>query len=79
MNLFKDKNMERRIGPKFGEGRMSYYNLNKVKPRLYEEKINFDRMRKFRLQRIRELMENNNVGAIKKSQKSFLERFFCLR
>ena len=32
MNLFRGKNMERRIGPKFAEGRESNYNLNKVKP-----------------------------------------------
>ena len=55
--------MERKIGPKFNEGSVSNYNLNKVKPRLYEEKINFDRMRKFRLQRIREQMENHNIGS----------------
>ena len=42
---------------------MSNYDLDKFRPRLYEEKIDFDRMRKFRLQRIRGQMENNNVGA----------------
>ena len=63
MNLFRNKNVDRKIGPKFAEANISNIDLNKLKPRLYEEKINFDRMRKFRLQRIREQMENNNVGA----------------
>ena len=63
MNLFRSNNMERKIGSKFNERSVSNYNLNKVKPRLYEEKINFDRMRKFRLQRIREQMENHNIGS----------------
>ena len=63
MNLFRNKNIDRKIGPKFAEANISNIDLNKLKPRLYEEKINFDRMRKFRLQRIREQMENNNVGA----------------
>ncbi len=55
--------MERKIGPKFDEEDASNYSLNKFKPRLYEEKIDFDRMRMFRLQRIREQMENHNIGA----------------
>ena len=63
MNLFKGKNMERRIGPKFGEGRMSNYNLNKVRPRLYEDQINFDRMRMYRLNRVREQLLKNDIGA----------------
>ena len=63
MNIFRSKNIERKIGPKFDVEDVSNYNLNKFKPRLYEEKIDFDRMRMFRLQRIREQMENNNVGA----------------
>jgi len=63
MNLFRNKNIDRKIGPKFAEANISNIDLKKLKPRLYEEKINFDRMRKFRLQRIREQMENNNVGA----------------
>ena len=53
MSLFRNKNIDRKIGPKFAEANISNIDLNKLKPRLYEEKINFDRMRKFRLQRIR--------------------------
>ncbi len=55
--------MERRIGPKFGEGRVSNYNLNKVRPRLYEDQINFDRMRMYRLNRVREQLLKNDIGA----------------
>ncbi len=64
MSLFRNKNIDRKIGPKFAEANVSNIDLNKLKPRLYEEKIDFDRMRKFRLQRMRGQMENNNVGAI---------------
>ena len=63
MNLFRDKNMERRIGPKFDEGRESNYNFNKVKPRLYEDQINFDRMRMYRLNRVKEQLLKNDIGA----------------
>ena len=63
MNLFRNKNIDRKIGPKFAEPNVSNIDFNKLKPRLYEEKIDFDRMRKFRLQRMRGQMENNNVGA----------------
>ena len=63
MNLFRSKNIERKIGPKFAEANANNYDLNKFKPRLYEEKIDFDRMRMFRLQRVREQMEICNIGA----------------
>ena len=55
--------MERRIGPKFDEGSESNYNFNKVKPRLYEDQINFDRMRMYRLNRVREQLLKNDIGA----------------
>ncbi|MDC0056855.1 Xaa-Pro peptidase family protein [Alphaproteobacteria bacterium] len=55
--------MERRIGPKFDEGNRSNYNFNKVKPRLYEDQINFDRMRMYRLNRVREQLLKNDIGA----------------
>ena len=63
MNLFRNKNIDRKIGPNFAEANVSNIDLNKLKPRLHEEKIDFDRMRKFRLQRMRGQMENNKVGA----------------
>ena len=43
--------MDRKIGPKFGENYNSTNNT--FKPRLFEEKINFDQMRKYRLNRVR--------------------------
>ena len=55
--------MERRIGPKFDEVRKNNYNFNKVKPRLYEDQINFDRMRMYRLNRVREQLLKNDIGA----------------
>ena len=63
MNLFRSKNMERKIGPKFNEESVSNYNLNKVRPRLYEDQINFDRMRMYRLNRVREQLLKNDIGA----------------
>ena len=55
------KNIERKIGPKFGE---SYkVSQNKFKARLYEDQIDFDRMRMYRLNRVREQLLNNDIGA----------------
>ena len=55
------KNIERKIGPKFGE---SYkVSQKKFKARLYEDKIDFDRMRMYRLNRVREQLLNNDIGA----------------
>ena len=53
--------MDRKIGPKFGEN----YNTsnNAFKPRLFEEKINFDQLRKYRLNRVRKQLLENNIGA----------------
>ena len=63
MNLFKNKDSSRKIGPKFGE---NYKILeNEFKPRLYEDQINFDRMRMYRLNRIKEqLLQNDIVSSI---------------
>ena len=61
MNLFKNKDSSRKIGPKLGE---NYKILeNEFKPRLYEDQINFDRMRMYRLNRIKEQLLQNNIGA----------------
>jgi len=53
--------MNRKIGPKFGEN----YNtpINAFKPRLFEDKINFDRMRKYRLNRVKTQLLKNDIGA----------------
>ena len=61
MNLFKNKDSSRKIGPKLGE---NYKILkNEFKPRLYEDQINFDRMRMYRLNRIKEQLLQNDIGA----------------
>ena len=56
------KNIERKIGPKFGEKTDKVF-INEFKPRLYENKINFDRMRMFRLNRVREQLLKYDIGA----------------
>jgi len=63
MNLFQSKNINRKIGPRITEAKVSNYSLNNIKPRLYEDKINFDRMRMFRLNRVREQLLKNGIGA----------------
>ena len=62
MSTFTSKFAERKIGPKFKE--LVDPSLDaQFKPRLYEEKINFDRMRMYRLNRVKEQLQVNNVGA----------------
>ena len=58
---FNTKNINRKIGPKFGE-KDSVVN-NSFKPKLYEDKINFDRMRMYRLNRVRDQLLQNDIGA----------------
>ena len=48
MNLFRNKNIDRKIGPKFGKKIHKIFK-NEFKPRLYENQINFNRMRMYRL------------------------------
>ena len=60
-NLFDSKNIERKIGPKFDQ--KNYVSKNKFKPRLYEDQINFDRMRMYRLKRVRDQLIQNDIGA----------------
>ena len=57
MSLFKSKNIERKINPQT-------INRNFIKPRIFEDKIDFERMRMYRLNRLRQQMELNNVGAV---------------
>ena len=54
------KNIERKIGPKFGEKTDKVF-INEFKPRLYQDQINFDRMRMYRLNRVREQLLQNNI------------------
>ena len=58
---FNTKNINRKIGPKFG-AKDSVIN-NKFKPKLHEDKINFDRMRMYRLNRVRDQLQQNEIGA----------------
>ena len=62
MNFFHNKNNERKIGPKIGDKNENNLS-NQFKPKLYEDQINFDRMRMYRLNRVREQLEKNNIGA----------------
>ena len=62
MNLFRNKNIERKIGPKLGEKNNIILN-NEFKPRLYETKINFDQMRMYRLNRVKEQLIKHDIGA----------------
>jgi Xaa-Pro aminopeptidase len=54
--------IERKIGPKFGEKNHEIFK-NEFKPRLYEDQINFDRMRVYRLNRVKDQLLQNNIGA----------------
>ena len=54
------KIIERKIGPKFGENYK--VSQNKFKARLYEDQIDFDRMRMYRLNRVREQLLKNDIG-----------------
>jgi Xaa-Pro dipeptidase len=62
MSTFTSKFAERKIGPKFKELADPAQDVQ-YKPRLYEEKINFDRMRMYRLNRVKEQLQINNIGA----------------
>ena len=55
------ENRERKIGPKFGEN----YTVQQddFKPTLYQDQIDFDRMRMYRLNRVREQLLKNDIGA----------------
>ena len=54
--------IERKIGPKFGEKNNIITN-SEFKPRLYEDQINFNKMRMYRLNRVREQLLKNDIGA----------------
>ena len=57
MNLFKSKNIERKINPQ-------NENFINIKPRIFEDQIDFNRMRLYRLNRVRKQMELQNIGAV---------------
>ena len=55
------QDIRRKIGPKFGES--SKVLQNKFKPMIYEDQIDFDRLRMYRLNRVREQLLKNDLGA----------------
>ena len=55
-------NFQRKIGPKLGEKNNLILN-NEFKPRLYEDQINFDQMRMYRLNRVKKQLIKNDIGA----------------
>ena len=55
------QDIRRKIGPKFGES--STVLQNKFKPMIYEDQIDFDRLRMYRLNRVREQLLKNDLGA----------------
>ena len=61
--IFEKQKIKRKIGPKFAESDNYDYSTNNLKPRLYEDQINFDRMRMHRLNRVRDQLIQNNIGA----------------
>ena len=63
MSNFTSKFADRKIGPKFFETINQNFENQVYKPRLYEEKIDFDRLRMYRLNRVLEQLRLNNVGA----------------
>tara|TARA_Y100001970_G_scaffold108102_1_gene135204 strand:+ start:29254 stop:30528 length:1275 start_codon:yes stop_codon:yes gene_type:complete len=56
------KIVDRKIGPKFGSKNKLISN-NIYKPRLYEDKIDFNQMRMYRLNRVKEQLLKNDIGA----------------
>ena len=63
MNLFQSKKIDRKIGPKIFDTAAGDNFQNKFKPRLYEDQINFDRMRMYRLNRVRAQLLKSDIGA----------------
>ena len=63
MNFFQSKKIERKIGPKIFDTAAGDNFQNKFKPRLYEDQINFDRLRMYRLNRVREQLLQSDIGA----------------
>ena len=63
MSNFSSKFADRKIGPKFLDSINQNYQNQIYKPRLYEDKIDFDRLRMYRLNRVQEQLRLNNVGA----------------
>ena len=63
MGNFTSKFADRKIGPKFAEVINQDLGTMQYKPRLYEDEINFDRLRMYRLNRVIEQLQKHDVGA----------------
>ena len=63
MSNFSSKFANRKIGPKFSEVINQNVGAQQFKPYLYEDQINFDRLRMYRLNRVIEQLKKNDVGA----------------
>ncbi len=56
------KKIKRKIGPNFNDKNTSIIK-NDFRPRLYEEQINFNQLRMYRLNRVRDQLIKNDIGA----------------
>jgi Xaa-Pro aminopeptidase len=63
MSNFTSKFANRKIGPKFEEVINDDVGSQQSKPYLYEDQINFDRLRMYRLNRVIEQLEIHSIGA----------------
>ncbi|NCX68937.1 MAG: aminopeptidase P family protein, partial [Betaproteobacteria bacterium] len=63
MTNFTSKFASRKIGPKFSEVINQNVGTQQFKPYLYEDQINFDRLRMYRLNRVIDQLQKNDVGA----------------
>ena len=63
MSNFTSKFANRKIGPKLEEVINDDFGSQQFKPYLYEDQINFDRLRMYRLNRVIEQLEIHSIGA----------------
>ena len=62
MSNFTSKFANRKIGPKFSEVVNQNVGAQQFKPYLYEDQINFDRLRMYRLNRVIEQLQKMMLG-----------------
>ena len=62
-NISTNLEMKRKIDPKSQDPDSKNKKINKFKPKFFEDQINFDRMRLYRLKRIKEQLLKNEIGA----------------
>ena len=64
MSNFTSKFSNRKIGPKFSEVVNQNVGAQQFKPYLYEDQINFDRLRMYRLNRVIEQLQKMMLGPV---------------